>query len=802
MGALEVQRVAGIKFNNYKNEEQQLMLFLKESKKEECKKEESKKVPSGISVVYGANGSGKTTISREISNCVSNVSSCSARFIDEEGKVINDEIGKLDNVFIFNEDFINNNILIKDDGLDTIVLIGEDVNLSVKIEENEKNLQIYSSEIEKIDGTLTELDAKKKKIQKKISDILKNDDGWAQRESKILRRVRKASVTDEIVKSMIQESISEKRMLTTAEKYNSFFSELARYCKLSDGQIIGKYLSHIVDPYPITELAKIFDEVQQKVPSDGTKIERRLSEQKLSLNELQILQEKITESNKYCPSCFQDFEGDYHANLLAVISGLMSEIQNSEKAKEISSFVRTISLNQLDFCKDVLSEEKYEQMVELHSKLVDLNKKINNLIIEKSGAPFEKVAFNVGETWLELIDIINNSYDDINLKISDWDSGIKEKEKICGNLQKLNRALALSEISSEAIEFNEISIEYKTQKEDLERFKNLVSRLESENNQIKSQMAQTKHAADLINDFLRQIFSSNRLILKVDSQTKEYVAYSRGLKVAPKTLSTGERNILALCYFFVACAKNHAFSESLAKPKMIILDDPVSSFDFEHKYGVMMFVYNRFHELLEASGSTSKLLVLTHDLSVAYELDKMFIGLAALTPRVSLALARGVVAEKDFSKFDFYQTYLEEAYNYVFGNGSSNLSYPRNNIRRLFEAYVTFVLKQDVSNWINSPIVREQLGKNNGEVNLFKYFESRPIRAYIHQDSHSKEQMIRGNWMILYSLTDDELKRLIEDVLLLMYFLTPTHVLARFSGNKSRNKEVLKNFNELANRVR
>lgn len=797
MGTLEVQKVAGIKFNNYENEEQQLMLFLKEDKKEE-----GEKVSSGISIVYGANGSGKTTISREISNCVSDVSSCSARFIDEEGKAINDEIGKLDNVFIFNEDFINNNVLIKDDGLDTIVLIGEDVNLSAEIEENEKKLQIYNSEIEKIDNILTGLDDKKKKIQKDISDILKNDKGWAQRESKIFKRTRKASVTDEIMKSMIQESISEKRMPLTAEEYNNFSDELARYCKLSDGKIIGKYLNHIVDPYPVTELAKIFDEVQQKIPSDGTKIERRLVEQKLSLNELQILREKITQSNEYCPSCFQDFESNYHANLLAVISELMSEIQDSEKAKEIATFVRTISLDQLDFCSDVLSEEKYKQMTERHSELVDLNKKINNLIIKKSGAPFEKIAFNIGDTWIGLIDVINNSYDDINLKISEWDSGIREKKEICSNLQKLNRAMALSEIYSEAMNFNEVSIEYGTQKEELERVKNLISRLESENNQIKSQMAQTKIAADLINDFLWQIFSSDRLMLKVDSQTKEYVAYSRGFKVAPKTLSTGERNILALCYFFVACAKNDAFSDSLSRPKMIILDDPVSSFDFEHKYGVMMFVYNRFHELLEASESTSKLLVLTHDLSVAYELDKMFIGLAALTPRVSLALERGVVAEKDFSKFDFYQTYLEEAYNYVFGHGSSTLSYPRNNIRRLFEAYVTFVLKQDVSSWINSPIVREQLGKNNGEVNLFKYFESRPIRAYIHQDSHSKEQMIRGNWMILYSLTDDELKRLIEDVLLLMYFLTPTHVLARFSGNKSRNKEVLKNFNDLANRVR
>ena len=160
------------------------------------------------------------------------------------------------------------------------------------------------------------------------------------------------------------------------------------------------------------------------------------------------------------------------------------------------------------------------------------------------------------------------------------------------------------------------------------------------------------------------------------------------------------------------------------------------------------------------------------------------------------------VVEKDFSKYDFYQVYLEEAYDYVFGAVSKPLNYSRNNIRRLFEAYVTFVLKQDVSNWIDSTVVRDRLGEINNEVDLLRYFESRPIRAYIHQDSHSKEQMIRGNWMILHSLPDEELKRLIEDVLLLMYFLTPTHVLARFSGKIPGDDEVLDNFKMLEEKVK
>ena len=794
MGTLEVQKVAGIKFNNYKKEEQQLMLFLRERK--------GKKIPSGISIVYGANGSGKTTISRAISNCVNNTPGQSTKFINEDGKALNDEIENLDNVFIFNEDFINNNILIKDDGIKTIVLIGEDINLSAKLEENEQKLEEYRRKKEIINNRLEKLYVEKKTGEKTISNTLKKDKGWAQREAKILKHKRKAAVTDEIIKSMVGESISKKRNPLIADEYNNFHNELDNYSRFSEGRVINNFLNHISDPYPLARLVEMFGEVQQRNSFSGTEIELRLSERKLNLSQLEDLRQKIIESNDYCPSCFQDFEDNYRATLLAAIQGFVSEIRNSEKAKKVITFTRTISLPQLEFCRDILSEEMYECVLNQHSEIMSLNEKINHLIEEKAGTPFEAIDFKLGENWINAINEVNNSYNEINSKISEWNEGVSEKKRICNDLQKLNRTMALSEIYSEAIKFDEICNEIITQKTELGEIDRLVSQIVAENGEIKARMAQTKHAADLINNFLLQIFGSDRLALKTDDQSGQYVAYSRGVKVAPETLSTGERNILALCYFFVSCAKDSVFSSYLAKPKLIVLDDPVSSFDYEHKYGVMMFIYNRIHEVLEASKKASKFLLLTHDLSVAYELDKMFIGLDKFTNRVSLALSLDNVVEKDFSKYDFYQVYLEEAYDYVFGAVSKPLNYSRNNIRRLFEAYVTFVLKQDVSNWIDSTVVRDRLGEINNEVDLLRYFESRPIRAYIHQDSHSKEQMIRGNWMILHSLPDEELKRLIEDVLLLMYFLTPTHVLARFSGKIPGDDEVLDNFKMLEEKVK
>ena len=71
-----------------------------------------------ISIIYGKNGSGKSTLGEAIDFIHSqndNINKVS--LVDFEGNEISlDEILK-NNIFVFNEDFINRNISISDDGL-------------------------------------------------------------------------------------------------------------------------------------------------------------------------------------------------------------------------------------------------------------------------------------------------------------------------------------------------------------------------------------------------------------------------------------------------------------------------------------------------------------------------------------------------------------------------------------------------------------------------------------------------------------------------------------------------------------
>ena len=57
----------------------------------------------------------------------------------------------------------------------------------------------------------------------------------------------------------------------------------------------------------------------------------------------------------------------------------------------------------------------------------------------------------------------------------------------------------------------------------------------------------------------------------------------------PTQISLGERNIIALCYYFANIMQNQEFEESHAQEYILLIDDPVSSFDIENKVGIMSF---------------------------------------------------------------------------------------------------------------------------------------------------------------------------------------------------------------------
>ena len=87
-----------------------------------------------IAIVYGKNGSGKSTISDGFSQIASGVFSeeLSASLIDRSDNAI--ALAAESKIFVFNEKYIDENVKIDADGLGTIILLGGQVDLQADID--------------------------------------------------------------------------------------------------------------------------------------------------------------------------------------------------------------------------------------------------------------------------------------------------------------------------------------------------------------------------------------------------------------------------------------------------------------------------------------------------------------------------------------------------------------------------------------------------------------------------------------------------------------------------------------------
>ena len=116
-----------------------------------------------LSIIYGRNGSGKTSIAKAMRQLVGKDSEPkeddgSVQYTVSSDQAIPDD--KKTSVFIFDEEFVRDNVRTKGKGLETIVMMGEQVDLDTQI-------TIKKTEISVIDNKMAEQIALKEKYQKK-----------------------------------------------------------------------------------------------------------------------------------------------------------------------------------------------------------------------------------------------------------------------------------------------------------------------------------------------------------------------------------------------------------------------------------------------------------------------------------------------------------------------------------------------------------------------------------------------------------------------------------------------------------
>ena len=254
---------------------------------------------------------------------------------------------------------------------------------------------------------------------------------------------------------------------------------------------------------------------------------------------------------------------------------------------------------------------------------------------------------------------------------------------------------------------------------------------------------------------------------------------SRGHSVNPRDVSVGERNIIGLCYFFASLFNNKEEKSKYNNEMLVLLDDPVSSFDKENRVGVLSFLNMELHKIISGN-CNSKIVVLTHDLQVAMDVkgfcDSWFPNNECNKNVITSILKSKTLEEmKNLSKVSEYQELMKKIYDFANDDTETDdACYIGNAMRRVLEAYFTFNYSVGFSNV-------ECLGRLlQGMPELNEHYKNLLMRLLLNGESHYQSRAKSMTLDIeMYSL--DEKKRISKEILCLLCSLHEPHIVQMLS---------------------
>ncbi|WP_311654894.1 AAA family ATPase [Rothia mucilaginosa] len=305
-----------------------------------------------------------------------------------------------------------------------------------------------------------------------------------------------------------------------------------------------------------------------------------------------------------------------------------------------------------------------------------------------------------------------------------------------------------------------------------------------------------------MNQWLRVIFGED--VIKIYSDgAYGYKVTKNGIDISPSILSTGEQNILALCYFFVDISSGEKALTIADRNQIIVLDDPVSSFDYSNKYGVIQ-ILDHVAGIVSEDTSKAKMIIMTHDPVTALEISKSInyrvggskVKCCEIVDGQIVGGIKECISEVCFEDIDEYRNILERMFNVATGNKNSDIKLVSpNEVRRVWEAFLRFELGE--SKISDRSAIDRAACFYDDQSPEYKFLNSFISYVYINQDSHSGNQMLFENFDLIPILGRREFEKHIRQIILFMRLVAPSHIpsrLAKRNNQIARYRKALDNI--------
>ena len=764
------------------------------------KKNENSKDYTNLSLVFGRNGAGKSTVARAFRKIKGdNIESIDTELIDKNGKNLSLSREELSRIHVFDGKFVNDQVALRENSMDTIVMLGEKVELTNKIEDIEKNLSVEKDKYEKEKEKLNLYLDKHNKTSpyyylNNIKKTLK--EGWAVRDSQIKNNKVNSRVNDETYKKFINRKPEGKN-----EKLKKEFNE--KLLEIKENDVDKTPYKSAVPALPNlsfndNQLKKLLKQnIQNQKLTDEEKIIISLLSGKNCTGKLEEKLDFLKTDANICPYCYQKLTAKYKKDLILHIENILNEKvkkfkQNLQKCKS-----EKINCN-LEQFKDI---KGYKECIDSLDLINDHIEKNNQQIDQKIDNPYVTIdpnPFNIEDDFSKLKSKFQDLERNRQTKVKSKKDTLDRTKK---KLNTINSDITFNEIKDDLEEKNKCNKNYTEKKLVVEESKNNILKLENEKNDLDAKRKNVDIAVEQINNYIDYIFfSDNRLELKCNSD-KEYRLLSRGKPVKPSEISQGEKNIIGLCYFFVNLMQNKNIKDAFKESCLIVIDDPISSFDFENKIGILSFLKYMIEKILE-NNQNSKILIMTHDFSTFYNLNKLVCELSKSFKKCSkrivfneFELIESNLKNVKLSKYQEYDQLLFEVYNFAMGD-DVDVEIIGNVMRQLLEAFSTFEYEVGISEISTKSDIIKNLPDE-----LREYFSTFAYRLILNEGSHKENDVKSMEDMNFFDkISTKEKRRSAQHILCLLWLLNEPHVLAHFTNICNQNDGI--KFDEVKNNLK
>lgn len=532
---------------------------------------------------YGWNYSGKTTLSR-IFRCLENKTQHpdfpNAEFSIEtdNGNITQKDISKDYPIRVFNEDFVEDNFQWNNEEheVEPVLILGKEI----------KDLEIEAEKLKKDREEKRKLLEENREKEKHIRHDLENS---LTDKATEIRNILKITNPREFDKNKLED-----RIKIIKDSYQNYIilsddkKEEARnlYESKKPDEVTFEYLPLKLSTY----MSEVKNILSQKVTAQQI-IEKLKTNPKLS----DWVKEGIElhQKEKVCQFCGNSLPSDLFERLSKHFSQEFDNLTKQVNSKEYEILDHIKEIKNLSFpdkarlFDDLQNdyENKLNSLITLRNGYIKILQDLNKELNRKKESPFDS---------LELKELLDNT--------TKLENAIKELEIIIDTHNLKVDSFEIEKQKAKEKLINHFTVEFIKEKyyfeiqSKIKKINNNIQSLESERDRLNKkisdiniQIKKEAIGADRINKYLKQFFNDDKLKVQLTENSK-YKLY-RNSKVA-KNLSTGEKNIISLIYFFAKLEEtDFDFNNAV-----IFIDDPVSSLDSNHIFKVYAFINEKLKD--------------------------------------------------------------------------------------------------------------------------------------------------------------------------------------------------------------